>query len=362
MTRIKNDGEMSTEVLGRTPGRIGLILLGIILVLAFFLPVLEREYSRRSFYRNDPPEYKLKFVNIEMLSSDERLPTIARFMAIYPVIAGVVILIVAAVAPNIVRGAVVTGLGIILYLALLIGGDAQRAINLLPRGTGAIVLIYFLVSLGLTGLLAGSLARRYRPKSNFAVIIGIVGGVLFLGGLLLPVLPKDAGTVLLAMPFKLFDAGKDMARAVGTLILLAMVCWIIASILCFANIPRRSTRSAKVISVAASWSFFIGGVLLFIAILIPVCANNSDASQLGANLLILAKITTWVLGGFLILPLGLVGLTVAMQDLFVGVVKVAQPAAPSLDNRLIELQRLHEQDVITQEEYEKQRSKIISSL
>ena len=363
MTQMTNSGEALSRTRDDGPGRGGLFVLGVILIAAFLLPVLERQYSRRSFYRSsNPPEYKLKFVNIEMLSSDERLPTIARFMAVYPAIAGVVILIVAGVAPSIVRAGTVTGLGIILYMAMLIGGDERQAMNWLPRGAGGVLLIYFLVSLGLTGVLAGSLARRYRPRSNLAAIVGIVGGVLFLAGMLLPVLPKDAGVVLLAVPFKLFDAEKDLATAIGVLVLLAMVAWIIASILCFTNVPRRGGGSAKAMGAGTFYTFLAGAILLFVAILVPVCADNHDAAQFGASILAFGKLSSWVTGSFLILPLGLAGLTIAVHDTPLSLVKASRPATQSSGDRLHELDRLHEQGMISDEEYKEQRTRILSSL
>jgi hypothetical protein len=103
----------------------GLIWLGIILLLAFFMPVVQAQYSGRSFQDTGQPQYTLKFPNIEILTSEMEIPAEARFGAAFPGIAGIVIIIAAAAAPKLVCSIIVTTLGLLSYGSMLMGGNIQ---------------------------------------------------------------------------------------------------------------------------------------------------------------------------------------------------------------------------------------------
>lgn len=360
MINAASGGETPSEVHGGAPGRGGLVFLGAILILVFFHPLVEGRYPTISGYDRSVT-YKVKFVNIEILLSDEHIPAMTRFITVYPLIAGIVILIAAVKAPRRVLNFILIGLGIILYLARLIGEYELQTINWLPPGNGVGKFIDFLGEIGLTGLLAGSLARRHRPKSNIAAIMGIVGGVLFLGSLLLPIFFTDIRATRFALPFHLYGAKNGRVAAMTLFMILSMLSWIVACILCFANTPRRGTDSAKAMSIRAFKYFWIGAVLAFLTALFFMCGGITEASQFGIKMLGVSKNSFWVVGTFLMLPLGLAGLTVMLPNMPVGAAKVV-PSAQSSEDRLHEIQRLHEQGLITQEEYEDLRSEIISSL
>ncbi|MDP6635417.1 MAG: SHOCT domain-containing protein [Phycisphaerae bacterium] len=368
-------GQIPAEMNNQTMRRSGLIWLGIILLAAFFMPKVQAGYSGRSFRNPGKVEYKAKFINIEILTSKADIPAMTRIGAAFPAIAGVIIIIVGAAVPKLACGIIVTGLGVFMYLTTLFDTDTQHALNLMPRGAKDIMLIYVLILFGVTGLLAGSLAKTQRPRSLFASIMGILGGAMLLGGLLIPLSSGKAESCLIMVPVNLIKMERGAPAATGAFIGLTILLWAIAAIISFCNVPGRRSSAAKSMGSSTYTCLVIGSITLVIAILIIVFSQVPEA-QIGPVALGMLKMILWITGLFLILPLGLAALAISLQNepvvplvvpapAVVPVVVpavVASPGAHSNQARLAELQRLLEQGAITGQEYDEQRNKIISSV
>ncbi len=262
------------------------------------------------------------FLNIEILTSGEATPFSAKLGAAMPLVMAIGILLATLFATASVRGTILVCLGGG-WLALTVaqGQDALASLGAMgsqgPMGgfssvMGQMLLVMLLLVLGLKGLFAGTLIRRYRPMNSSAGLIAAGGGVLFLVSLLIPMLPvgPDEKTVLIAVPFKLMGVGDGHAVAMGLLLLLAMACWGLSSILCLGNISSGQESS----NTSASILFRLGAVSLFCVMVYPLVmmSTKSATAQLLPMMLVnYLKILTGVVGMFLLLPTGLADLLIA---------------------------------------------------
>jgi hypothetical protein len=360
---------------GQKLKRGGLIWLGVILLLAFFMPLVQPNYNVQSFRTTGQPEYTLKFTNIEILTSEQDIPGSVRFGAALPGIAGIVIIIAAAATPKLACSVIVTALGLLTYAAALLGPNTQQTMNLLPRGgAGNTVLIYVLILSGLTGLLAGSMAKRHRPGSNLAAILGILGGLMFPAGLFIPIMPKVGGSSLAMIPVEMMRTNIQVAMVTGAVIALGMLLWLIASIICLCNIPGRRPGAARSMGASSFTCMMIGAGSLLLALIITFTSSIGDKAQYGPALMVMLKMIFGIVGLMLMLPMGLAALAISLNNDAELVQAYAAPPiagmtpamaatiSHSSQARLQELQGLFEKGLITSQEYEAQRNKIISSL
>ncbi len=235
--------------------------------------------------------------------------------------------------------------------------------------------MYILVLSGLTGLIAGSLARRRRPGSNLAAIMGVLGGVMFLAGLFLPLLPQEGGSFIAMMPVQMLKAGQGVVAAIGAIVALGMLLWVIASIISLCNIPGRRAGAAKSMGTSSFVCLLIGSMALLLALMISTLGGVRNASQFGLAVLMTLKMILWIIGLLLMLPMGLAAVAISLNnDPALVPAFAAPPIVPTIvptvgamapnssQARLQELQGLFEKGLITSQEYEAQRNKIITSL
>ncbi len=374
MTRATNI--VQPPIVAQKLKRGGLIWLGIILLLAFFMPVVQPEYNNRTFSSTGQPEYTLKFPNIEILTSEQNIPASVRFGAAFPGLAGIVIIIAAAATPKLACGIIVTAIGLLAYASTLMGSNSQQAMNILPRGgAGNAMLIYILVLSGLTGLLAGAMAKRHRPGSALAAIMGILGGLMFPAGLFLPIMPKNSGSCVAMMPVNLMRMGNESATVTGAIIALGLLLWLIASVICLCNIPGRRAGAARSMGTSSYVCLMIGAGALLLALMISVLGSIRNNEQFGPAVLMMLKMIMWIVGLLMMLPMGLAAVAISLSNdpeivPAYGAPPVAATIVPataatiphSSQARLQELQGLFEKGLITSQEYEAQRNKIITSL
>jgi len=345
--------------------RSGLIWLGIILLAAFFMPMVQPDFSAKSRRSGGGQGYQLTFPNIEVVTSEADIPPMVRFGAAFPAAAGVLIIVAAAAMPKLVCSLMVTGTGAFAYIMTITDEGMRNALSVLPREADRIIIIYVLILAGLTGLLAGCLAKRHRPGSSLASIMGILGGLMFLGGLFLPVMPKASGACLAMTTLELLRMKQGMAVATGAMLSLGMLLWAIAAIISFFNIPGRRDGPARSMGSSAYACMVIGATTLLLAFLVTTFSSVRGETQILMVAAVSVKTLLWIIGVFLILPMGLAGVAISLSSAAAIAPPpslVTTPGAHISQDRLQELLGLYERGMITRQEYEEQRSRIISSL
>jgi hypothetical protein len=344
--------------------RRGMIWLGVVVLIGFLMPLILVTWR----------ETKVVFLNFEVFGRDE-VPAGIKLFCLYPGIAGVVVILLAALSRGVARSAVVAGLGVLFVLLLVVLEDEkgmgffQGFFGEAPAGASASLLLFLLAFLG---LFIGSRARCHRPASQVAAIIGIVGGILYGVNLLLPVLPEEAGTLQLIAPFKMIEHGRESGAVIMAVGLLGMMaCLISSSVLCILNIAHRP--NAQGIAQKAFLLLVLAFVVLGGAVLVSWVVAVSESSRpgrgdrVGAELVNLAKMVCWLAGMLLLIPVGLTDLLVNLTP--PGPAPAghgpATPPSGTLDDppaRLAKLKKLLDDGLITPEEYERGKSEIMARL
>jgi len=204
-----------------------------------------------------------------------------------------------------IRGGVMVGLAILnLVLGLVfenpfegIRGDQETLAALLAVAAFA----------GWVCLVAGARARHFRPDSGGAHMVGLIGGVVVLAVLVIPILPEDAGYVLVLTPFKVFGPfGEAGPSAVYSgLILMALMAMIICSaILCITNNP---TKSFDAVSDSALTAFQLAVLIvpsIFVASIVVLSMQYGEFPALWA-IINLSKVCLISAGIIFLLPVGI---------------------------------------------------------
>ena len=297
--------------------RRNLRILGIVLLLGFVLPVFGggKEIHFVNFWpfgleaREMESDYQEEFgIDVYLRG---RSPFDKALPLLWPGIAGAVLLVVCVpVVRSRVRAWWIIGLGTLPFVkgmftdpALLHG--VIRGLWQLPK---AFYVITAFLAVGWVGVFAGARVRTYRPERATAYLVGAVGACLYLLAFLVPSLPKEAGTVLIAVPFKLL--GEDTSRWFGLALLFQMLLLLGACGACFANVPsapRAQARgAARLTFLLLMLGTFGGGAALLLAVMIKAPG--------GVNWLVffgnLVKFGAWFVGLLLLLPVGITDLMV----------------------------------------------------
>lgn len=268
--------------------------IGIGLIIAFILPL----YAR-----------KLVFLNFEVLG-ERGVPDLVKFELIYPLIAGIAACVLAKKARTIGRGWLILILGLLPFLIALSDDSVQRAVgeilnNLPGAGTGGGNMLLGLV--GILGMLAGAWAVKIKADLEPAALIAAVGGGLYLVSLIIP----TKGQLPILAPFKMFStrdytgSGVVAVSAIVTLICLALV--IAAAVKCLLlpkSVGDRSSQAGTAIRLWA-WQFPVYGIFMIYVIIVASGKGGADIGELFiAMALAIGKFFPWILGLYLLIPLG----------------------------------------------------------
>ena len=249
------------------------------------------------------------------------MPWAVKFMALYPGLAGVVVLVLGGAARGIGRSIALIALGVLPFLVL--AGAPEGQALAMPMGHGLLASLgspsmtaWFLTSLaGFVGVFVGSRARCFRPASMAAAVIGFVGGIVYLIALVLPVLPSELGTIELLAPFRLLN--ERGMEVFGAAWLAGIGFMIPAALLCILNLgqradPARLARTAFTLLVVGC---SLAGAIAFIQ---PVSQLGEVAEPLrgivlGAVITMTGKLVCWMLGLLLLVPVGLTDLVINLS-------------------------------------------------
>jgi DNA-directed RNA polymerase subunit RPC12/RpoP len=145
--------------------------------------------------------WRVAFLPLEMLWT-KGMPAIAKFLAIYPLLAGIGMILLSRLTQGYPRALAMIGITLLLGIILLASAD-RELMAMVPFLSRAINSALFVILL-LTGLFIGLRLQEGNPHSRFGRILAGSCGAIFLLMLILPLLPQPF-SLLLLLPFQLMD-------------------------------------------------------------------------------------------------------------------------------------------------------------
>jgi len=275
--------------------RTHLFRLGLVMALAFFAPIV------------GVPGHP--FV-IPELSSEVGVfggPALLVAVRLLPLLAGVMLMLVARRADQPLRGCAITGAGGLLFGLFVIDGRARSAIadsfSLLPNSFSLSLL---LLLAGVGGMLVAVRTRWYRPGSQPAAWIGAIAGGCYLLYLVVPsssVLPIGA----------LLDTFRSSILA-GLASVAHLGCMVGAAVLCLRN--TGATPSFLAVGRARlACRLLLAAVLVPGAVILLAIMTSPGSGQIIAPLVSSALKYGVMFGGLLLLiPVGITDLLVGRPD------------------------------------------------
>jgi hypothetical protein len=225
-----------------TMGKAPLVWTGIVLMLAFVLPIFDVGYSA-----NHDETPRITFPNLSGQGIDG--PLFVLFASLYPALAGVTILLLApARGPG--RGIgvlVVAMIPLVWGVAELLGSsDVANLLQQNPVAAMAGAAFVLLGTFGWMGLLLGAWVVRHRPRAKLGVRLATMGGIIYAVAWVLPVGDFDTGSLqwpIVALLEAMFDAETPPLMRIAMGILAAQaVAVLAAAVLCFL-LPYRRLNS-----------------------------------------------------------------------------------------------------------------------
>jgi len=299
-----------------------ILTLGVFLIVGFLFPILVPEEGGRS------GETQVCLLNIEGLFRPET-NLAGVFVLLYPLLAGVGVILAATAVPTARRGLCLIGLGVLWPTILFIGAEIramfgdQMSESLAGWDSMGLWVIMVMAFLGWLGLFVGTRTRAYRPSNSIAYGLGVTGALLHLITLIIPAKGADFGTIPLMLPLKLVANEKSVREAIGfgdesstlaggLFILVGMGLLVTTAVLCLMNSLRLDRSQAR---VRASQSFlcFIGGQvaeILGVLILLFSLPTGPYGPPAGALVLGVIKSVLWFGCLALLLPVGVSDLIV----------------------------------------------------
>jgi hypothetical protein len=283
--------------------------LGLALLAAFFLPVIGPDALGAGT--------RVLFINIEGLFQTDPSGGMLKVQLLYPLIAGVAVLVLAGNLPQMSRSVWLLVLGVMPFILLFSSAEVRRGFEMgfeqMTQGRspilgGVIGLIAF------AGLFAGSRARALRPSSAAAAVLGAVGGGMFILSLFLT---TPAGEMSLVQPFTMLFGERPRGMSAGDsgvvvfmalVAIVHMLCLIGSSILCLINASTTRTDAGPRAALAFRlwvWSMLVLLVGFSVGLVIALSEGVPAEAAMPAVTMIV-KMLIWIAG---LMLLALAGLT-----------------------------------------------------
>lgn len=358
--------------------------IGIGLLVAFIFPVITSGYRGMQFM----------FANIEGLG--QRAPFMVKVQLIYPLIAGIILLVIAGKARNAGKAGLILILGLLPFLLLLASPELQRALSRSMRrvpGFGSMGTVFLLSFLADVGILAGAHQLRVNPKIKIGSIIASLGAGLWIIKMLIPI----QGQFMFIAPFQIMFArdrsGAGILFVLGLAMIISMVLMVMIVIKCFTSTQPKADRGSLGAKIIKLWWYTLlvwSAVILYFMILgSAVGGRGIGGMGFLAFITILIKFVPWFLGLYLLIPIGVSEFlllspeesTPAFASATAPPQPGATPAAPpppptpqppagtaapqpeqTMEQRLQELSSMKEKGLINDEDYEKKKNDILSKL
>ncbi len=285
---------------GVDPTKKILLIIGIGLLISYILPIIVPDKTG---------SIKVMFLNIEIFSQsgvDKMIIT----QLFYPLLAGMLVIVLASANRSAVKALALIITGVLPVLVLFIAPEIREVLDkYLKESQGLIYmgLAMFLALTGATFILSGAHAARVKPAIKIAGFIAAIGAVLSLISNFIPI----EGKFQVAQYVKLMTeddlSGKGILFLYGLAGLMCIILLIIITIRCFQLLFAESDKVRIGKSIIHLWfvQLYIFGALYMY--LIIATTNNSGyfLLLLIGSILLLVKIVAWIIGLYLLIPLGI---------------------------------------------------------
>jgi len=279
-----------------------LFKLGLIILLGFFLPIAVPMGERST---------RLIFPNLLVLGQ-KGAPLLAVLFFLYPALAGVAVILLAVRTSGTQRAVGLIAAGVLPILILLPGPGVLAGLERLVRSTpGPAMLGPILLLVGWVGIYVGSRTATLRPGTLAAALIATIGGGSYLLFLVFPFIPAREGLVPLLAVLKLFFTVKSFAEFLAVLGLFAlMACMGAAAAFCVQVFRERP--SDQYLGYKAFSLLRLGSILCPVLIFLGALLQVKSVGTFAVALTVAAKLGCWGFGLFLLIPIGLTELVVAL--------------------------------------------------
>lgn len=278
-----------------------LTVIGFGLLISYILPIL-------SFVSQSP---RFIFFNIEAMSAGN-LPKMVVFQLFYPLIAGLMAIVLAMIKRSGVRGFALVVIGIFPAIVLLIDADVRDFF-------GAIIKLPNIVSIGLYVIigtaatffiLAGAHASRGAPANRIAGFAAALGAALYVVAQCIPI----NGKFQIVETIKLLTSSDHTMMGLGFLSgvigLISFILMMIIAVRCFQLLLQGGDNVRIGKSIILLWFLQIaiyGLLVLYILFSVPGNADMGEVKVLyfWGIIMLLIKFLPWVFGLYLLIPLGI---------------------------------------------------------
>jgi hypothetical protein len=345
-------------------------IIGIALLYSFFFPVLISNYGGK---------VKLLFLNIQW-TLQANIDWLLKLQLLYPLLAGFSLTVLAKRKRSPVKALAIAGLGVLPFLLFLVSDNTRYWFrNILRRILGPTTLepIAILSALAVAAILAGAHVSRLKPKNNNATLVAASGAGLYILLRLIPVRGEFHFLIPLQMMFSRSSTYTELQFLSG---LVALTVLVLMIIICYKSVLLVMKASHEKIRVGTSiiklWfaQFYVyGGFLLYVAMVTTRTVGVSRGTYVIAMLLSIIKFFPWIMGLFLLIPIGLSELLLLAQEPApapppFGKITAdkeeedKKSPAPSYDRQLEELTSLFSNGLISGEEYKQRKLEILKKM
>ncbi|MCP5054825.1 MAG: hypothetical protein GY940_47105 [bacterium] len=304
-------------------------LVGFGLLVAFIFPIYIPGFG------------KLVFVNFEVMSKSGVAGSL-KFQMIYPIIAGVLVLMMAGKPRTQGKGIGLIAIGLFPFLLLFMSSDVQQAFSRVSRGmpgSGTMGIHTILSSLAVFGILSGAYASYVRPGRGNYGMVAAGGGGLYMVMLLVP----QNGEIPLLAPFKLMfgrsiPGSGGMLFITGLVILAAIAVMVLASFKCLQmRNPHKDPRIQEESEDSMTRSFqthrsgpgvnhqvlgkevmklWVAQFYIYGAYIVYIMIASPGTGMMGGSIFVmmvmgLIKFIPWFLGLYLLIPMGIAEIMLA---------------------------------------------------
>ena len=271
------------------------------------------------------------------LLGDEGVPWQVKFLLVWPIVAGVIVILLACAPHNRWRALVLVALFFVPAIAWRDAGDVSGLADDLSRGlrrevlgtSGGLANLLTFLGLGTGLLLVGSRSRWHRPRWGALFLIGAAGAALVIYSQAVPVGIGGERRLPLAFLIEGFKAAArgakgdaaPLALAVLGLLTGAVVMVLLASVLSLFAFPGQGPGSARTMAGGAFLCARLAVAMLVVLVIflsvVPMFTRGAGLPAEGvsaAHVLVaianVAKVMLWFLGLALLLPVGLIDLII----------------------------------------------------
>ncbi len=297
---VKKPSTMLSDL--ANPTRFILNSVGRGLIIAFFFPI----------FVIGGGTFKLLFLNYLALESSQT-GVMLKFQVLYPLLAGIAVLILVRQKPSPRRAAAFLGIALLPFLVLLFSEEVRMAFSTLGKnitGGFSIGLQLIVSTLAVFAMLASAHTIRIEPNHRIAASLSLIGGGLYFLSLLIPV----QGKFLFLEPFRVINlndpSGAGVFAAAGVASLTSLALMIYAAVTCFQVQKQQREKQKEIMGRRIIklwvWHLLVSAMAVFYMIFVAIIKGVPQ----GATLLVifitaLIKFVPWILGLYILIPLGI---------------------------------------------------------